>query len=248
MSNEQKPGTAQQQAQPVQQPMSMYTHPGSFDPHNIMNMALTTMISEQLFSVLKSQEGLTFQKILKLLAITSIDEVRKAIMSCIKKLFVLFGENYIVIFKHIDKYIIRNIFVTTIYKVYLYIKNKLFPSTLHINDSLAIIQDTIIKSESCDKNVNIQLNLEESFVCSLFNYIKSNKTTTHYNINDEKEFILINNQKFTIREVWNDITIVYESIVIYFDTPLIINYNNVNGKVVFESFDTKKKNIRQNRR
>lgn len=244
MSNEQKLGTVQQPAQPtqpVQQAMSMYTHPGSFDPHNIMNIALTGMISEQLFSVLKSQEGLTFQKILKLLAITSIDEVRKALMSCIKKLFVLFGENYIVIFKHIDKYIIRNIFVTTIYNMYLYIKHKLFPPTKYMNDSLVNIQETIIEDELCDKNINIQLNLEESFVCSLFNYIKSNKTTTHYKINDEKEFILINNQKFTIREIWNDISIDYDSVVIYFDIPLIINYNNVNGKVVFESFDTQKK-------
>ena len=242
MSNEQKPGTAQQPAQqPTQQPMSMYTHPGSFDPHNIMNIALTGMISEQLFSVLKSQEGLTFQKILKLLAITSIDEVRKALMSCIKKIFVLFGENYVVIFKHIDKYIIRNILVTTIYNMYLYIKHKLFPPTKHMNDCLVNIQEAIIEDELCDKNINIQLNLEESFVCSLFNYIKSNKTTTRYKISDEKEFILINNQKFTIREIWNDISIDYESVVIYFDTTLIINYNNVNGKVVFESFDTQKK-------
>lgn len=101
----------QQPQQPQQLGQPVYTNPNTFDSHNIINMALTGMISEQLFSVLKSQEGLTFNKIIKLLAITSIDEVRKALMICIKKLFSLFGDNYVVIFQHIHKHIISNIFV-----------------------------------------------------------------------------------------------------------------------------------------
>jgi signal recognition particle GTPase len=232
MSNEKKTEVVQH---PPTSTMTQYLHPSSFDPHNIMNMALTSMISEQLFSVLKSQEGLTFQKIVKLLAITSIDEVRKALMICIKKLFTLFGENYILIFKYIDKYIIRNIFVTTIYNLYRYIKRKIFPKEKLICPEVSEIEHVCVEITPLH-TTNIRIKLEKSFVASLFNYVNSNKSTAHYEKTKGKEFTLINNQKFTISEIWSRLIIQYESILMCFNAPLEIIYTNANGKLLFESY------------
>jgi ATP-dependent 26S proteasome regulatory subunit len=250
MSNEKKTDTSQpppisapMMAYPAYPPHSMnpahtmgpYQHPASFDPHNIMNAALTGMISEQFFSVLKSQEGSTLQKIVKILAVTSIYEVKTHVMTCIKKLFTLFGENYVLIFRHIDKYIIRNIFVTTIYKLFVRLKKKLFPAPKLICDSISNIQDALEISPT--KNINVKIKLEQSFMASLFNYINSNKSTVDYSTINQKVFLLLNNQKFIVGEIWSNIMIEFESIFIRFNTPIKFSYADTNGKLIFESYE-----------
>jgi hypothetical protein len=209
----------------------------TYDTHNIINMALTSMISEQLFSVLKSSEGLTFQKIVKLLAITSIDEIRKVLMIGIKKLFSIFGENYVIIFNNINKYIIHNIFITTLYRIVYYIKNKLSP-TIHLKDEKINIDyfDTQCE-EQINNIVSYDIILEPNFMSSLFNYVNCNKSSTNYILSDRNKITLINNQKLTISEIWTDLTIEYQSTKIYFVKPLQISYNIVHEKAIFDNFN-----------
>ena len=54
---------------------------------NILNMALATLISKQLINILERPNELSVKKIFKLIAIMSVDELRKIIICVIKKMF-----------------------------------------------------------------------------------------------------------------------------------------------------------------
>ena len=85
----------------------------NFSSQDVLNMALGTFISKQMISILKSSGSISVSQILKLFAIMSLDEIRISFMQMVKKIFGIFGENYLIILQYIDKYILKNILVRT---------------------------------------------------------------------------------------------------------------------------------------
>ena len=96
---------------------SMY----GIDPHQILNMTMTNIVTEHMIKIIKSASGLTFGKICQLFAIMSLDEIRKAIMSMIKQLFTYIGANHLSILEWINKNILQNTFIVCIKQIINYI-------------------------------------------------------------------------------------------------------------------------------
>ena len=69
----------------------------NFSSQDVLNMALGTFISKQMISILKSSGSISIPQILKLFAIMSLDEIRISFMQMVKKIFGIFGENYLII-------------------------------------------------------------------------------------------------------------------------------------------------------
>jgi len=87
------------------------------DPHQILNMTMSNVITEQMIKIVKSTSGLTFGKICELFAIMSLDEIRKTIMSMIKRLFTHVSTNHLSILEWINKNILQNTFVICIKRI-----------------------------------------------------------------------------------------------------------------------------------
>lgn len=92
-----------------------------FDPQNVINLALSSVIYEQMKLILRSRDGWSIGKISRLIAIMSLNEIRKLLFYMTKKMFAAFGANYTAIFRWINEHIFKNILVKVIIRMCSYI-------------------------------------------------------------------------------------------------------------------------------
>lgn len=212
------------------------------DPHQILNMTMTNVISEQMIKIVKSTTGLTFGKICKLFAIMSLDEIRKSIMNMIKHLFTYISTNHLSIIEWINKNILQNTFVICIKQITNYITSlfahpvKKLVLTENTNNSI-VIQPT-------ENKININLTPSITFIQILIEHIKKYKNTqcekrTLFNIVPIHKITIENVENIILGELWSDIEINYENTVINIENDLNVVFNaHKKGKKISEYSST----------
>jgi hypothetical protein len=209
------------------------THQNSvFDSHNIINMALMTMISEQMTSILKSSDGLTINKITKMLAIMSMDEIRKSVMTFIKKFFDLITTNHVVILEWINKYLINNIIFSHIINFFKYIISFVY-TTSGVVEDMTLIPDKIIKLPN---SIDVEVEAILPFMQILIEYIKKNKNLATYKIINEHSIVIENLEKIVLNEKWTDININYEDVNININSILNLSFERIKNKLLLSKF------------
>ena len=186
-------------------------HNGStIDTHQYMNIMMSNMIFKHMSSVFDSNTSLTGGNILKLLAIMSLDEIRKIFMSTIKSIFSYTSENYIKVFEWINNNIFQNYFI----KLLLNIFNKIVMLFKKKEEHISIIQPY-----NKINNVHIELTPNVQFMDSLIKYIKTNDECS-YNIINHKKLEISNLKTQIMKEIWNNIVINYNDVKINIYQPI----------------------------
>ena len=233
-----QPLTIQNPAQNIQNPaQNVY----GIDPHQILNMTMTNVITEQMIKIVKSTTGLTFGKICKLFAIMSLDEIRKTIMNMIKHLFTYISTNHLSIIEWINKNILQNTFIICIKQITNYITS-LF---VHPVKKLVLAENTnnIIVVQPKENKININLTPNITFIQILIEHIKKYKNTqcekrTLFNITPIHEITIENVENITVSEIWSDIEINYENTVINIENDLNVVFNAYKKEKKISAYST----------
>jgi ATP-dependent 26S proteasome regulatory subunit len=198
------------------------------DPSNMISVMMTNMISDQMLSVMKSQNGISIYNILKLLAMMSMNELRKICMTILTKTGTFIQENYMNIFDWIKRFL----FLNNLFKIAGLFKNK--KETAIIEDNTEIIPTTPHKKTNV---ILIHIEPTLSFMQTLINYIKTSSNVT-VDIRNEKQIKMENIEKKLIVEHWSNINIKYNELNILIDSQLELKFYSKKNKMILSSENT----------
>jgi SpoVK/Ycf46/Vps4 family AAA+-type ATPase len=198
------------------------------DTHQYMNLMMSNMIFKQMSSILNSNTKLTASNIVKLLAIMSLDEIRKVFMDAIKNIFNYIKENYGKVFEWINQNIFHNYFIEGIIKIFKKIIGK--PPKKEIPSEYFEYE---IPKTTC---VNISMKLNVEFFDSLIKYIKNNRQCS-FNISNNKEVELVDLKNTVIKETWSNIKIMYQDVEIYINNSLNLEFINSKNSMKLKKMD-----------
>lgn len=203
-----------------------------FDSHSIINMALMTMISEQMSSILKSSDGLTINKITKMLAIMSMDEIRKSVMTFIKKFFDLITTNHVVILEWLNKYIIHNVVFSHVFSIIKYLVSLVYTPQI-VAEPVESISTELIKPSN---SINVEVEAILPFMQILIEYIKKNRASTSYKIMNDHSIVIENLEKIVLNEKWTDVNINFEDVNINIGSVLNLSFERIKNKLLLNKF------------
>ena len=196
-------------------PPPLQNNYANFDSTAIINMAMGSMISNQMTSLLNSTEGFSINKIIKLLTVMSIDEIKKNLLEWFKK-FLAFMQS-----KSVSTYIYLNQIMTD----YTY---------THKKDKITCITD-IGPPPAIINNITVKFEPSLEFMKLMMQHIKTNgqyKKTNVYIMNIE------NFDKTMTAEVWYDIIVPFEDVVLCIDHVLNFTFEEVKGKTTLHSYSS----------
>ncbi len=204
----------------------------NFSSQDVLNMALGTFISKQMISILKSSGSISISQILKLFAIMSLDEIRISFMAMVKKIFGIFGENYLIILQYIDKYILKNILVRTFrYLINFLLKWGLKPLLGISNEE---------KKNICVINVKFTPTLD--FMKKFIKYVKP----ANYNIAPTHNIKLQEGNILTYKQTWLNIKISYDSMDLILCSNLALTFEKTDDEIKLIKFNIKSQNMKNN--
>lgn len=237
------------QYQIQQQPL----HSTNFDPHHIINMALGSMIAEQMANILKSSDGLTIGKISKMLTIMSMDEIRKSAMGYLKEFFnfvktnhAFFKKGFGLIYDAIKSVIVW--FKTAVLKMEQDDNNIEELSLWGDND------DDLEDPRQIDffepiNSITVTVNAILPFMQILIEFVTKNPKYASYNVSDNHFIDIQDLEKIVVYENWDNILIDYNNLKIEINSKIsmvfeqqrhklnLIRFNNV------KTTDSKKRTI-----
>ena len=187
-----------------------------FFVQEILDVTLSTIITKQIFSVIKSSDKISVNQVIKLFAIMSLNEVRKAIMLIIQKIIGFISDNYSNVLEYLNKYVLHNFIFTFIVKLIRSILDKFKRSV-----------------ENPVNSTSIQLTYNLPFMQALVQHVKLNGK---YEVLPSKNITIKNKEKILYNEVWTNISIGFEN--------TLINVENLN--LAFEEVKTTKNLIHVN--
>jgi SpoVK/Ycf46/Vps4 family AAA+-type ATPase len=205
------------------------------DPHQIMTVTMTNMISEQILSILRSSEGLDASKVFKLFAMMSMNEIRKVFMSMISKFGIFIETHSGSIFMWLN-YICKNF--KYVFRFVYYCCNFLRPK----KQPNILLEDNIVVKESQLEVLTINIDPTLPFMQTFTNYISTNPNIT-FQINDERNICMENIEKNSITETWHNININYNQIDISIDSSLLLTFEEKKGKRVLTEYNNINNNI-----
>jgi hypothetical protein len=182
----------------------------SIDTHQYMNIMMSNMIFKHMSSVFDSNTKLTGGNLLKLLAIMSLDEIRKIFMSTLKSIFNYTSENYIKVFEWINNNIFHNYFIKLLLNVF----NKMIMLFKKKEKPIRVIQ-----SYNKINTIGIELTPNVQFMDSFIKYIKTTDNCS-YNILNQKKLEISNLKSQIITETWNNVEINYNDVKINIYQPI----------------------------
>lgn len=202
------------------------------DSSQYMNMMMSNIIFKQLSSIINANTKITGKIIIQMLAMMSLDELRKFLMCIIKNIIRYVNENYLNILEWINDNILKNFLVRNIFLIFNYIK-KMFLTDQNIykmNDyTLQIETKNYMKFE-------FKSNLE--FMDSLIKYIKNNESCS-YNILNHKKIIINDLKSYEIEETFQNVKINYDDIDINLYQPIKTVYTLSKSGVKIKNYNLK---------
>jgi hypothetical protein len=217
------------------------TYNSSFDAHQMINMTLASMISKQMMTILNGPDGIGINKIMKLFAIMSLDQIRQGIMTIIKKIFSLIGDKYPLIFMYINKNIFNSIVVITlknmIYQSIKLFKSYVWPTTIK---PVELIEYIVLHDTPIINSIQIEINTTLSFVEILINHINNNTQSiinkTLYQTSSTKKIKIESHAKIIISESWYNININFEDVNIIVDSEIQLCFEKKKNKLILNNF------------
>jgi ATP-dependent 26S proteasome regulatory subunit len=217
------------------------------DVHSILNFTMTGMVTKELMNILNSGDTLNSRKIIKLFAIMSLDELRKIIMTSIKKISSLLCENYLSIIKWINENIINNFVfkimihaIKFIIKKITFITDKIKTIIYHKkNISLLPVENITTLPVENITSLSTEIDINKSFMKILINYIIKQKNIsdiyplTSYDTICNPKIIVENLEKIKINETWNNIKLEWQDYIMYIENTLSLDFIKIKGKLSF---------------
>ena len=208
------------------------------NPLQYMDLFMTKFMMDQMSNITGRNGGqLTISNICKMLAVMSLDEIRKLIFSGIKKLLDLIGIHNWKIIQWINDNIINNFVIRSIK----YVINKIL-NIFNYNTPNRYIHDIIpmndIIYDNYKNNNYIAVNLKYtiSFMQILINYIINNKECS-YRKSYDKQIEIINLEKTNITEIWYMFDIKYKDIIITSSLPIQLIFEKHLDKISLKTIN-----------
>jgi hypothetical protein len=200
----------------------------NFSSQDVLNMALGTLISKQMITILKSSKSISLSQIFKLFAIMSLDEIRIGFMNLIKKIFGIIGSNYLTILRYIDKYILKNIFV------------RMFKNLLNIFIKWGLKPLLVIgyDQEPPVNRINIKFTPTLDFMKNFIKYVRPE----NYTIAPTHNIKLQVGNVLTYKQTWLNIKTIYDGISLNLCSNLSLTFEKVNNNVNLIKFSVKNAN------
>jgi ATP-dependent 26S proteasome regulatory subunit len=206
----------------------------NFDPHNIINMALGSMIAEQMTNILQSSDGLTVSKISKMLTIMSMDEIRKSSMGYVKEFFNFIKSNH-EFFKKMFV-VIRDLIKSMI----IWFKTTI----LKMECSEQIPQLVVCKKNTNDDNNNkslnsivVGVNAILPFMQILIDFVVKNPKYGSYKVSDNHHIDIQDLEKIVVHEKWNNIMINYNDLKIEINSVILMSFEQQRHKLNLIKFN-----------